>query len=400
MSQPPAVNELSAVMNVYNRFPITLIRGKGSYVWDEAGKKYLDFTSGIATCSLGHVPDTVQDKLTEQLATLWHCSNLFTIPEQKNLANRLSQHSCCDQVFFCNSGAEANEAAIKLAKKFAKDQGKPERKEIVTFHQSFHGRTGTTMAATAQEKIHQGFEPIAPGFRYLPFNDQNALTQIDNGKTTAVLVELIQGEGGVHPAEQDWILALQEHCQKADILLMVDEIQTGIGRTGTLFAYEQFGIKPDVITLAKGLGSGFPVGAMLAKGRVAASFQPGSHGSTFGGNPLAMTAGGATLDVMLEKEFLHEVTEKSNWLFEALQNLKDNFEGIKDVRGKGFLIGIEVDGNAAELVSAFRDKGIIVLTAGQQVLRILPPLTVSWEEMRAFIHTFNEILAEGEYNKP
>ncbi|MFD1174168.1 acetylornithine transaminase [Oceanobacillus picturae] len=398
MSQSIPVNELPAVMSVYNRFPIKLAKGKGSYVWDTEGKRYLDFTSGIATCNLGHVPDLVHKKLSEQLSSLWHCSNLFTIPQQEELAKRLTNNSSCDQVFFCNSGAEANEAAIKLAKKYAKDQGKPERTEIVTFHHSFHGRTGTTMAATAQEKIHHGFEPIATGFRYLPLNSQDALSQIDNGKTTAVLVELIQGEGGVRPVEQKWVTELQERCSQSNILLMVDEIQTGIGRTGTLFAYEQFGITPNVITLAKGLGSGFPVGAMLARQQVADSFQPGTHGSTFGGNPLAMTAGTATLDVMLEEGFRKDVLEKSSWLLKALLNLKESFGNIKEVRGRGFLIGVEVSGNAGDLVSIFRGKGILVLTAGQHVLRILPPLTVTWEELRKFIHTFNRIFVEGENN--
>ncbi|WP_042224453.1 acetylornithine transaminase [Oceanobacillus manasiensis] len=398
MSQSISVNELPAVMNVYNRFPIELVKGKGSYVWDKEGKKYLDFTSGIATCNLGHVPEPVHKKLSEQLASLWHCSNLFAIPAQEELAQKLTYHSCYNQVFFCNSGAEANEAAIKLAKKYAKDQGNPERTEIVTFHHSFHGRTGTTMAATAQEKIHQGFEPIVSGFRYLPLNSKDVLSQIDNGKTTAVLVELVQGEGGVRPVEQEWIIALEDYCRQSDILLMVDEIQTGIGRTGTLFAYEQFGIKPDVMTLAKGLGSGFPVGAMLARQEVAASFQPGTHGSTFGGNPLAMTAGAATLDVMLDKQFFQEVVDKSRWLFEALHELKANFPIIKDVRGYGFLIGVEFSENAADIVAAFRDKGVIVLAAGEHVLRILPPLTATWEEIKVFIHTLTGILVEGENN--
>lgn len=262
----------SALMKNYQRLPLTIVKGKGSYVWDDQGVKYLDYTSGIATCSLGHVPDYVQGKLSEQLENLWHVSNLYQIPQQEALAEKLVSLSCFDQAFFCNSGAEANEAAIKLAKKYAKDQQKPERTEIVTFSNSFHGRTGYTMAATAQPKIHKGFTPLTPGFTYLPFNQPEALEQIDTDKTAGVLLELVQGEGGVHPADAEWIKALYDYCKQADILFMVDEIQTGVGRTGTLFAYEQYDIEPDAITLAKGLGSGFPIGALLAKSKAADSF--------------------------------------------------------------------------------------------------------------------------------
>ncbi|MEC2160640.1 acetylornithine transaminase [Virgibacillus halodenitrificans] len=392
MSETVTEQASSALMNVYNRFPLTLVKGKGSYVWDDEGANYLDFTSGIATCNLGHIPDSVEEAVKEQLEQLWHCSNLYHIPAQKKLAEQLVKYSCLDQVFFCNSGAEANEAAIKLAKKYAKDKGWGDRTEIVTFTQSFHGRTGSTMAATAQEKIHQGFTPLTPGFRYLPYNNIEALKQVHNGKTTAVLLELIQGEGGVNPANIEWLTNLRDLCHEHDILFMVDEIQTGMGRTGELFAYEQFGVDPDVITLAKGLGSGFPVGALLAKKTVAESFQPGTHGSTFGGNPLAMAAGLATIETIMNNSILNEVENKSRWMAEQLAALKQQFSSIEEVKMRGLLIGVQMKEEAAPLVTAFREKGILVLLAGSQVLRILPPLIVSQEELTTFITVFKEIL--------
>ncbi|MBD1221653.1 acetylornithine transaminase [Virgibacillus halodenitrificans] len=392
MSETVTEQASSALMNVYNRFPLTLVKGKGSYVWDDEGANYLDFTSGIATCNLGHIPDSVEEAVKEQLEQLWHCSNLYHIPAQKKLAEQLVKYSCLDQVFFCNSGAEANEAAIKLAKKYAKDKGWEDRTEIVTFTQSFHGRTGSTMAATAQEKIHQGFTPLTPGFRYLPYNNIEALKQVHNGKTTAVLLELIQGEGGVNPANIEWLTNLRDLCHEHDILFMVDEIQTGMGRTGELFAYEQFGVDPDVITLAKGLGSGFPVGALLAKKTVAESFQPGTHGSTFGGNPLAMAAGLATIETIMNNSILNEVENKSRWMAEQLATLKQQFSSIEEVKMSGLLIGVQMKEEAAPLVTAFREKGILVLLAGSHVLRILPPLTVSQEELTTFITVFKEIL--------
>lgn len=382
----------SPVMQTYGRFPITVVKGKGSYVWDDKDKKYLDFTSGIATCNLGHVPEQVNDALKQQLDTLWHCSNLYHIPIQDQLADILTSNSCLDAAFFCNSGAEANEAAIKLAKKYAKDQGNVERTEIVTFKQSFHGRTGTTLAATGQEKIHQGFTPVTAGFRYLPFNNQDALSQVNNGKTTAVLIELIQGEGGVNVADPIWVKKLAEICQENDILLMLDEVQTGIGRTGELFGYEHYGIEPDVITLAKGLGSGFPIGAMLAKGEVAASFTPGTHGSTFGGNPLAATAGFTTIKTILEENILEAAREKSEILVNKLEKLQKAFPVIKKIKGKGLLIGMEIEGGAGKYLSALRDKQVLALSAGESVLRILPPLTVTESEIDEFVAVLKEVL--------
>ncbi|WP_085992852.1 acetylornithine transaminase [Oceanobacillus senegalensis] len=384
------------IMNTYKRFPLTLVRGKGSNVWDDEGKKYLDYSSGIATCNLGHVPSMVKEKINEQFESLWHCSNLYHIPNQEKLASLLTKNSLFDQVFFCNSGAEANEAAIKIAKKYAKDQGNPERVEIVTFKQSFHGRTGITMAATGQEKIHQGFTPLTPGFRYLPYNDVATLKEVNNGKTTAVLLELIQGEGGVFPATKNWIKELEKVCKENDILLMLDEVQTGMGRTGTLFAHEQYGIEPDVITLAKGLGSGFPIGAMLAKASVAQSFQPGTHGSTFGGNPMSTSAGVATVEFLTQNDFLAEVQEKSAWLRVELEKLEQSHQVIEEVRGLGLLIGIQLCEEAGTWINRLRNQGILVLAAGANVLRVLPPLTTTKDELEYFVEVFQGLLSETE----
>lgn len=393
MSNNLAVKNI-AIMNTYNRFPVKLVKGKGSKVWDDKENEYLDYTSGIATCNLGHVPDQVQSRVKEQLDLLWHCSNLYEIPNQEELAELLTQNSVFEKVFFCNSGAEANEAAIKIAKKYAKDQGNPERTDIVTFKQSFHGRTGATMAATGQEKIHQGFTPLAVGFRYLALNDFESLSEISDGKTTAVLLEVIQGEGGVNPVDKEWLTQLEKICKENDILLMVDEVQTGMGRTGTLFAYEQFGVKPDVITLAKGLGSGIPIGAMLASESVAASFSPGTHGSTFGGNPLATSAGIATIESILSDGFLAEVKEKSEWFRKQLEKLRQSSNKVIGVKGLGFLVGIELTEPVGPWIDRFREKGILVLSAGANVLRVLPPLTTTKEELNQFVNVFHEIETE------
>jgi acetylornithine aminotransferase len=372
----------SAVMPTYARFPLTLVKGKGSWVWDDTGNQYLDFTSGIATCNLGHVPDKVKEALEAQLNTLWHCSNLFTIPIQEQLAQLLVENSCADQAFFCNSGAEANEGAIKMARRYAQAIKKNDKFEVVTFKQSFHGRTLATLSATGQEKIQQGFAPLMPGFRYLPYNDKAALEQLVQPNTCAVMLELVQGEGGVVPANPEWLNKLVQLCKKHDLLLIIDEIQTGIGRTGTLFCYEQYNIEPDIITLAKGLGSGFPVGAILAKQEVAQAFGPGSHGSTFGGNPLAVTAGHATLSYMLEQNIPAQCQASANYLKEKLQELKAQFPIIKEIRGKGLLLGLLVGEKAADIVTSAREnEQLLVLLAGPEVVRILPPLNATKEEL-------------------
>ncbi|MGE8203939.1 acetylornithine transaminase [Heyndrickxia sp. NPDC080065] len=390
------VDVSSSLMNTYKRAPFTLVKGKGSFVWDMEGEQYLDFTSGIATCNLGHVPEKVNDAIVNQLQNLWHCSNLFRIDAGEKLAKMLTNNSCFDKVFFCNSGAEANEAAIKLARIYAKNILKKEKTEMITFKQSFHGRTLATLAATGQEKIQDGFAPLMPGFQYLVYNDMAALEQIENINPCAVMLELVQGEGGVIPADYEWIQELASLCKKKNILLIVDEIQTGMGRTGTLFAYEHYGIEPDIMTLAKGLGSGFPIGAMLAKDSVAIAFQPGSHGSTFGGNPLATTAGCATVEQFISTKILPESNQQMNYLWEQLRDLKKKFSIIKEIRGKGFLIGIVIEGESSKIVELALSEKLLILTAGPNVVRILPPLTVTKEEIDQFLFLFNKILKEME----
>jgi acetylornithine aminotransferase len=384
MAENTSISTISPVMATYSRFPVTLEKGKGSYVWDDKGNQFLDFTSGIATCNLGHVPDVVKEKLENQLQNLWHCSNLYNIPNQQELAALLTANSCGDQVFFCNSGAEANEAAIKLARRFANKVKGNESPNIVTFQQSFHGRTLATLSATGQEKIQSGFYPLVQGFSYLPFNDLEALDQLYTLEPAAVLLELVQGEGGVIPANPEWVEKLAGICKEKEILLMVDEIQTGIGRTGTLFAYEQYSIEPDVISIAKGLGSGLPIGAIIAKGKAAKGFDPGSHGSTFGGNPLATAAGVATVSHITESNLLEHVNEISMYLDQKLRELKEKYTFIKEIRGKGLLKGIVVETNAIEIVQKAIDNNLLILTAGPNVVRILPPLTATIEEINEF----------------
>jgi acetylornithine/N-succinyldiaminopimelate aminotransferase len=394
MSNNASISDLSPVMTTYGRFPVTLVKGKGSYVWDDKGLSYLDFTSGIATCNLGHVPDPVKKKLEEQLQNLWHCSNLYHIPTQQELAARLVENSFGDQVFFCNSGAEANEAAIKLARRYAQKIKGSERYEIVTFKQSFHGRTLATLSATGQEKIQQGFLPLMPGFRYLPYNDLESLNELASEQTCAVLVELVQGEGGVIPADLEWVKNLEKICKENDILLMIDEIQTGIGRTGTLFAYEQYGIEPDVISIAKGLGSGFPIGAIIAKEEVAKAFDPGSHGSTFGGNPLATAAGLATIEHIVSTNLVEKMKDTAQFFYDQLQHLKGKFPVIEDIRGKGLLMGLKVPGKAAEVVQKAISHQVLILTAGPDVVRILPPLTATKEEILELIVVLEAIFQD------
>ncbi|MFS0561515.1 acetylornithine transaminase [Terribacillus sp. 179-K 1B1 HS] len=382
---------VSAVMPTYSRFPISITKGEGSYVWDDAGKRYLDYTAGIATCNLGHAPTTVKEAVKEQLDTLWHCSNLYHIPIQEQLAELLTAHTFADQVFFGNSGAEANEAAIKLARSYAQKVKGTKAFEVVTFSQSFHGRTLATLAATGQEKIQKNFAPLTKGFRYLPYNDVEALEELIGPDTCGVLLELVQGEGGVIPADPAWVKEVESLCKEHDVLFMLDEVQTGAGRTGTLYAYEQYGVEPDVLTTAKGLASGIPIGAMLASGKAAAAFEAGSHGSTFGGNPVAAAAGKATLGVITNPGFLIEVQETAAYFRGELEAIAAKSSAFTDVRGKGLLIGLGTTGKAIELVHQARELGLLVLVAGEHVLRILPPLNTTKAEVDFCIGTLKQI---------
>lgn len=382
------------LMNNYARWPISLVKGQGNQVWDDTGKQYLDFTSGIAVTSLGHVPPKVTAKLHEQLDTLWHCSNLVHVPQQGVLAEKLSRLSGLDQAFFCNSGAEANEGLIKLARRYAQKVKGNDRYEIITFEQSFHGRTLATLTATGQDKVKDGFAPLPQGFVTVPYNDLAAVQASITDKTCAIMLELVQGEGGVHPADEAWVKALRELCDTHGLLLLVDEIQTGIGRTGTWFAFQQYGVKPDAISLAKGLGSGFPIGAVVATKEVAEAFAPGTHGTTFGGNPLAATAGIATLETMEEENILEAVAHIHSLLMKELEKLKaEHPDKVSTVRGKGLLLGVELTIPAADAVTYAREKGVILLMAGPQVVRLLPSFVTTEEEVKHAIAVLSEALS-------
>ncbi|BDG42352.1 acetylornithine transaminase [Saccharococcus caldoxylosilyticus] len=366
---------MGTLFPTYNRWNICVQSAEGATITDINGKQYLDFVSGIAVCNLGHRHPAVQKAIEAQLNQFWHVSNLFTIPLQEEVAQLLAANSCGDYVFFCNSGAEANEAALKLARKHTG------RHKVITFQQSFHGRTFATMAATGQEKVHKGFGPLLPEFVHLPFNDVEALEKEMNEEVAAVLVEIVQGEGGVRPAEPLFLQKAAELCQQYGALFIVDEVQTGIGRTGKPFAYQYFNIEPDIITTAKGLGSGIPVGAMIGKAFLKDTFSAGVHGSTFGGNPIAMAAAKATLEIIFQPDFLQDVQEKGTYFLAKLQEELEELEFVKEVRGLGLLVGIECHGDIANLLPAIHEKGLLVLSAGPNVVRLLPPLIVTKEQL-------------------
>ncbi|MBU8908342.1 acetylornithine transaminase [Desertibacillus haloalkaliphilus] len=366
---------MSSLFPTYARWEIAVEEANGSTIIDKNGKEYLDFISGIAVCNLGHCHPKVTTAVQEQLKKVWHVSNLFEIEGQERVAALLTEHSSGDYVFFCNSGAEANEAAIKLARKYT---GKH---KIISFQQSFHGRTFGSMAATGQEKIHQGFGPMLAGFEYLPYNDLATFEETIHEDVAAVMVEVIQGEGGVNPGQVDFIQGISSLCKQKGILLIVDEVQTGIGRTGETFAYKHYGIDPDMITVAKGLGNGFPVGALIGKEFLKESFGPGSHGSTFGGNPLAMAAAEATLTEVFSDECLQQVKELGDYLLTKLkEELSDCLE-VEDVRGKGLMVGIACKEDVGVKVKRLREKGLLVLVAGPKVIRLLPAFTVKKEQI-------------------
>ena len=384
------------VLQTYDRYPVVLVRGKGCRVWDVEGREYLDFVGGIAVLSLGHSHPRIVAAIKEQAERLLHVSNLYYTLPQVELARRICENSFGEKVFFCNSGAEANEAAIKLARKYAKLHLGPERYEIITMENSFHGRTLATLTATAQEKFHKGFEPLVHGFRYCPFNDLEAVARAIGPRTCAVMVEPIQGEGGVNVPSEDYLRGLRELCDEKGVLLIYDEVQTGMGRTGRLFAYEHYGAPPDIMTLAKALGGGIPIGAMVTTDKVAQGFSAGDHASTFGGNPLAARAACTVFDVLLGEGVLENCQRMGEYLMEGLEVLKDKYPSVVDVRGKGLLVGMELRGRAKEVALSCLKRGVLINNIGDRVLRFAPPLIVGKEEIDRLCEVLEEVLSQNK----
>lgn len=375
----------------YSRFPVLLIRGKGTRVWDAEGKEYLDFVAGLAVCNLGHCHPKVVKAIQEQAERLIHVSNFYYIEPQIQLAALLCKHSFADKVFFCNSGAEANEGAIKLARKYAKEKMEGNRYEILTMEQSFHGRTLATLTATGQEKYQRGYGPLVPGFRYVPFNNIEALEKAIDEKTCAVMLEPIQGEGGVRIPSDGYLKAVRKICDEKGILLIFDEVQVGMGRTGRLFAYQHENVEPDVMTLAKSLAGGVPIGALLIRKGIAEAFQPGDHASTFGGNPLATAAGVAALSALLEEGMLENCKKVGDYFLSRLMEMKTRFPFIRQVRGKGLILGVELTMDGASIVKEMMKRGFLINCTMGNVLRFLPPLIITKEEVDQMLEALEEV---------
>ncbi|EIJ81873.1 acetylornithine aminotransferase [Bacillus methanolicus PB1] len=377
---------MSYLFPTYQKWEIEPVSANGCKLMDADGKEYLDFSSGIGVCNLGHRPKAVEEAIEIQLKKFWHVSNLFHMKEQEEAAKLLAKSAEMDLVFFANSGAEANEGAIKLARKYT---GKH---KIVTFEKSFHGRTFATMAATGQEKIKQGFGPMLESFVYVPFNNTKMLKNVMDEQVAAVMLEIVQGEGGIHIADEEFLKETEKLCKEYGALLIIDEIQTGIGRTGKPFAFQHFGLKPDIVTVAKGLGSGLPIGAVIGNKELEPAFGPGSHGSTFGGNPVSVAASIATMKTIFQEEFLKNVTEKGKYLTTKLKTVLGKSPVISEIRGMGLMIGIEIKAEVQPLLTEMRKNGLIALPAGNNVLRLLPPLTVTADEIDEAVAKIEETI--------
>ena len=371
--------------STYSRFPIVLVEGKGCILKDSAGRTYTDFVAGIAVCNLGHAHDGIAEAVAAQARRLVHVSNLYYSEPQIQLAQWLVEHSFADRVFFCNSGAEANEAAIKLARKYFKDRGASNRFRIITMEGSFHGRTMATLTATGQAKIRKGFEPLLEGFDTVPFNDLQAVQDAITEETCAVMVEPIQGEGGVQCAGRGYLEGLRELCDQEGVLLIFDEVQTGMGRTGKLFAYEHFGMTPDIMTLAKALANGLPIGAMVAREGAAEAFTPGSHASTFGGTPLVATAALTTVKTLLDEGVLENCERVGKYFLERLRRLQSKYAFIREVRGKGLLIGLDLTCDGMSVVKACMERGFLINCTQEHILRFIPPLIIKEEDIDSLV---------------
>lgn len=380
------------LLPTYGRLPIAIVKGEGCYLDDADGNRYLDFIGGIAVNSQGHCHPKVAEAISQQAQTLIHCSNLFQIPQQALLAKKLCELSGLEQAFFCNSGTEANEAAIKLARKWGK-LNKDGAYKIIVAEDSFHGRTMGSLSATAQSKYQEAFQPLVPGFVAVPYGDLTALKKNVDPETVAIMLEPVQGEGGVHPAPEGYLEAVRALCDEEQLLFILDEVQTGIGRTGKMFAFQHSQVKPDLLTLAKALGSGVPIGALVAGEKALNTFQPGDHAATYGGNPLATAAALAAVEVV-EDGLVANCEKVGAYFKKALLDLKEKFPLIAEVRGKGLLLGVELKVGAAPFVEAARERGLLILTAGERVLRFVPPLIVTEAEVDQAVGILAEVLAE------
>lgn len=389
-------NTARYLMNTYTRLPLTVERGQGCLVYDAEGREYLDCVAGIAVNILGHAHPDIVEAISRQARQLIHTSNLFYTEPQTQLAERLVTHSFADKVFFCNSGAEANEAAIKLARRYAQNAFGPERHEIITMLNSFHGRTLASLTATGQPALQKGFGPLVPGFRYAPFNDLEALEASLTPQTAAIMLEPIQAEGGVIVADRLYLQKLRTLCTERKILLIFDEVQTGMGRTGTLFAYEQFGIQPDIMTLAKGLGGGVPIGACLATDTVAAAFEPGTHASTFGGNPLACAAALKVFDLLIEGGKLEQGRAAGEYLAKGLATLSKQFSCVRESRGMGLLQGLELSIDGKPLVMECLKQHVIINCTIGRVLRFVPPFIISHTQIDRLLHVLSDVLSKQQ----
>ena len=373
---------MSSILGTYARRNISFKEGKGCYLFSDNGEKYLDFVQGIAVNVLGHCNEHLVKTIKEQSSKLWHVSNVFVIPEQEKLAKKLTENTFADFVCFQNSGSEATEASIKIARKYFHKIGKPEKNRIITFEGAFHGRTLAALFAANNPKHTEGFGPKVEGFDQVPFADHEAVKKAINKNTAAIMIETIMGEGGIKVVPDFCLKGLREICDEKEILLILDEVQSGIGRTGNFFAFESSGISPDIVPIAKGIGGGFPLGACLVSKKVSVGMTPGTHGSTFGGNPLAMSVGNAVLDVVLEKDFLKQAREKSKYFYDGLSNLKKNYPKIiSEVRGVGFMLGLKLLPDSNEFLERLMENKMLAVKASENVIRLLPPLTVQKKEI-------------------
>ena len=385
---------MSAILNTYNRKKISFKRGKGSFLYSEKGIKYLDFVQGIAVNCLGHSNDYLNKAIQKQSKKVWHVSNVFMIPEQEKLAKRLKQKTFADYVSFQNSGAEATEAAIKFARRYFYSKGQPKKNRILCINNSFHGRTLATIFASNSKKLIEGFYPKVEGFDHFNFGDHKGLKKAITSKTAAIMVETILGEGGVKVIPDYCLKGLRKLCNKKKILLILDEVQCGIGRTGKFLAFEHAKIKPDIVPIAKGIGGGFPIGAVLVNKKVASCMKPGTHGSTFGGNPLAISVGFEVIKIIHEKGFLEKVDNNARYLWNKLKEFEKKFNEIIEVRGAGLLLGIKTKSNNIEINKLLQKNGLLCLTASENIIRIAPPLIIDISEIDAGLHIIDKTLAD------